>query len=171
MRSTLMRAGVVLMSALVVSAPRPAPSARFMFPSLVMLRSASVRAPVVFTHAGAVGGNISSDTIAMLYSSLVPHAPASANRVRRRPFIEVAEFYGVFKNYRVDSSGHVPASEFERANHHSRIYLAAGGEPALWDDPYVAPGGVHAAFYALAEPAARALEQRGLTLRAVRWRN
>jgi len=47
----------------------------------------------------------------------------------------------------------------------SRIYLPANGEPALWENPVVAPGSAQRAFYKLGEPGLKVLEQRGLKLR------
>jgi hypothetical protein len=164
MRFAVTGSRIALVAAVLVGAAPPTPHTTFMFPGVVMLRGGGVTAPVVLTHAGAIGGvpGESRDTIAIVYGSLTPHRPVSPERVRRRPFIEVAEFLGV--GYVVDAAGHVPASQFERANHHSRIYLPAGREPALWESPVVAPGGVHHAFYELGEPARRVLEARGFRL-------
>jgi hypothetical protein len=137
-----------------------------MFPQIVMLRDAGATQSIIFTHAGAVGPNLSRDTIAMLYSSLVWRAPKSAAEVRSRPFIDVAEFFGMGLLF--DYTGPVPESEFARANHHSRIYLPADGEPALWENPVVAPGGASQGFYELRDEAVRAFEARGLKVRKTR---
>jgi hypothetical protein len=151
-------------------AASPSAHASVMFPSFVMLRGGGVATPVVLTHAGATGNailggpsNISRDTIAIVYGALSLHTPRSVERVRQRRFIEVAEWFGSRPS--VDSAGRVAASEFEKANHHSRIYLPGNGEPALWENPVVAPGGARFAFYALGEPAITALESRGFTVR------
>lgn len=170
MRSLL---SIAVAGVLLVGATRPAPPPTLMFPALVMLRGGGVNTPVAITHAGATGNaflssasDVSRDTIAIIYSSLRLHATKSAEQVRRRPYIEVAEFFGAA--YVVDSSGRVPPSQFEKANHHSRIYLPAAGQPALWENPVVAPGGARDAFYTLGEPATRALEMRGFKVRARR---
>lgn len=154
-------------------AASPSAHASVMFPSFVMLRGGGVATPMVITHAGATGNaflgepaKVSRDTIAILYSALRVQTPASADGVRRRKFIEVAEWFGARPS--TDSAGRVPASEFEKANHHSRIYLSGGGEPALWENPVVAPGSARFAFYALGEPAIKALESRGYKVRARR---
>lgn len=140
-RMGLVVAGLVLTGA----RPAPAPPSLLMFPSYVMMRGGGVATPVVITHAGAVGNafldaptNVSRDTIAMLYGSIRLHQPAFAERVRQRPFIEVAEWFGT--RPRTDSAGRALVSDFEKANHHSRIYLPSGVEPALWENPVVAPG-------------------------------
>ena len=165
MRFAVTGSRVALVAAVLVGAAPPASHTAFMFPRLVMLRGGGVTTPVVLTHSGATRpgpADVSRDTIAIVYGALTLHRPVSAERVRRRPFIEVAEFFGV--GYLVDATGHVPASQFERANHHSRIYLAAGGEPALWENPVVAPGAAQLAIYELGEPARRVLEARGFKL-------
>lgn len=152
------------------AAPPPTHSS-LMFPSIVMLRGGGVTTPVVITHAGATGNaflgepaNLSRDTIAIIYSALALYAPSSPERVRGRRYIEVAEWFG--RRPLVDSAGRVPASQFDKANHHSRIYLPGSGEPALWENPVVAPGSARRAFYKLGEPAIQALESRGFKVRA-----
>ena len=138
-------------------------SARFMFPATIILRGGGLKAPIAFNHSGAFNGNVSNDTIAILYGSLSTFAPKSAEKVRGRPFIEVAEFFGpAYISY---ASGIRPAPDFAAANHKSRIYLARGGEPALWENPVVAPGGAQYAFYEIGVRGMNALEHRGLKLR------
>ena len=144
------------------AAPRSNDGGRFMFPSFVVLRGPGLPAPIVFTHAGAFLENVSRDTIAILYGSLYPYAPRSVERVRRRPFIEVAEFIG--PEYMPFSTVSTPVPPFERGSHFSRIYLPAAGEPALWDSPVSAPGGAQPVFYELGDAARAALAARGLKL-------
>jgi hypothetical protein len=163
MRRAHRRFVVALVSALATAAARPVASEHFMFPALIILRGGGLHAPVVLNHAGQVGGDVSSDTVAILYGSLSRYEPKSADRVRRRPFVEVAEFFG--PSYMVYASGHSKPPAFERASHFSRIYFPAGGEPPLWDSPVVAPGGAATAFYALGQDARHVLELRGLRLR------
>ena len=145
------------------AARRPAENARFMFPAVVILRGGGLPAPVVLNHAGAVLGNVSGDTIAILYGSLVRYTPTSEHKVRGRRFIEAAEFIGPeFMSY---ASGRTPAPSFEAANYFSRIYLPGDGEPLLWESPVVAPGGARRAFYSVGDAGKRVLETRGLKLR------
>ena len=155
--STLILAALTLGAASHPWSPVELTPARFFFPAAVMLRGGSLRAPIAFSHAGATfGGVLTNDTVAMLYESLRPYTPKSADKVRHRRSIEVAEFFGAkFSGY---ASGIQPPPAFDEASYHSRIYLARGGEPALWENPVVAPGGAQHAFYALGDAAIRALE-------------
>jgi len=113
----------------------------------------------MLSHAGAESGDISRDTIAMLYSTITPTTPKSEEQLRGRRSIEVAEFFG--PGWAWYSSGERQAPAFERASHFSRIYLPANGEPAIWDSPVVAPGGVSARFYELDAVAVDILAQHG----------
>ena len=139
-------------------------NARFMFPALVLLRESSGRT-VTLSHAGAdpSTGNISRDTIAMLYSRLTPTTVRSEEQLKGRRFIEVAEFFGPQWAWYSSGQGQMPA--FENANHFSRIYVPANGEPAIWDNPVVAPGGVSTRFYRLDTVAVGILASRGFKVR------
>jgi hypothetical protein len=134
-----------------------------MFPAVIVLRGGGLPAPISFNHAGATfSGNLSRDTISILYSFLTVHAPKSAEAVRRRPFVEVAEFFG--PEWALYANTPKPPT-FETANHFSRIYLPAAGEPALWDSPVVASGSAALTFYELGPAALDALKERGVKLR------
>jgi hypothetical protein len=134
-----------------------------MFPAMVVLRGGGLHEPIVFTHAGVVGSDISLDTIPMIYQSISVYSPKAADAVRRRPFVEVAEFFG--PDYIGYWRGGRTPPPFELANYHSRIYLPRDSEPALWENPVVALGGAQHAFYQLGATATRVLEHRGLKLR------
>ncbi|HEX3866109.1 MAG TPA: hypothetical protein VHV78_05120 [Gemmatimonadaceae bacterium] len=148
-----------LAAALLTAAAKPTSDATFMLPAAIILRGGGLKAPVAFNHAGG-GVNITGDTIAILYA-LTPYAPKSAERVRQRQFIEVVEFFG---------SSFVPyvsgTPSIDRADHFSRIYLPGGGEPALWNNPVVAPAGSggERVFYRLSDLAIQMLAARGVKL-------
>jgi hypothetical protein len=95
----------------------------------------------------------------MLYSRLSATTLRSEEQLKRRRSIEVAEFFGPDWISYASGKGQAPA--FEGANHFSRIYLPTGGEPAIWDNPVVAPGGVSTRFYQLDSVAVDILERRG----------
>ena len=132
---------------------------RRFFPQFVMMRGGGLPSPIVLKHNTAAAAGIGVDSIQLVYESLEIHAPKDPARVRRGASIEVAEFFGPKYAW----AGEAPA--FDSANHHSRIYLPANGEPALWENPVVAPGSAQRAFYKLGEPGLKVLEQRGLKLR------
>lgn len=164
-----MRATAIAIVALTVGAaarpttPTGRADARYMFPAAIVLRGGGLHDPIVFTHAGAHGLDLSADTIPMIYQSLSVYAPKLPDAVRRRPFIEVAEFFG--PDYIGYWSGTTAPPPFELANYHSRIYLPRDGEPALWENPVVALGGAQRAFYQLGAAATRVLEHRGVKVR------
>src|SRR5262249_47486913 len=77
----------------------------FMFPALVIMRGGGLAAPIVLNHAAAAGMNVSADEIAIVYGYLKLREPKSADRARKRRFVEVAEFFG--PQYVVYASGAV----------------------------------------------------------------
>ena len=139
-----------------------------MFPQLILLRAPGSSEVVVLGHTGTDGWDVRNDTLVLLYSGLTPVHPKDPAAVRRRPGIDVAEFFdaGAWKYY--DANRHIPRPPpFDAANHHSRIYMAGDADsPAVWESPVVAAGGVHDTFYAVDSRAEAMLRARGIRLRA-----
>jgi hypothetical protein len=162
MRRTLRWIGLGFLTLAAAGAEPSVSNARFMFPALVLLRESGGRT-VALSHAGVVGGNVSRDTIAMLYNTISPTTLKSEEQLRGRPVIEVAEFFG--PEWVWYASGDRKAPAFERANHFSRIYLPAKGEPVIWDNPVVAPGSVTTRFYELDTTGVDILARRGFKVR------
>ena len=125
MRRTLRWIGLGFLTVTAAGAVPSAANARFMFPAVVLLRESG--RTVALSHAGAdpSTGNISRDTIAMLYSSISRTTLKSEDQLKDRRFIEVAEFFGPGWIWYSGGGGQMPA--FEHAATHttraSEVYL------------------------------------------------
>ena len=148
------RYALALIGLAALSFATPHSTERRMFPRFVVMRGGGLSSPIVLKPNIAAAAGIGVDSIGLLYGSLDIHVPKDPGRVRRGPSVEVAEFFGPKYVWAAE------APAFDSANHHSRIYLPANGEPALWENPVVAPGSAQRAFYKLGESVGRQVDAR-----------
>lgn len=155
-----------LISATMLVSLSAAPS-RFMFPQLILIRGPGLDKPVAVAHTGATwNGHLDDDSLAVLYSGLRADDTAKAVVVRARRSFEVAEFFSpAFWSYYGPDKKLLRQPPFDSATHRSRIYVAAPGGAALWEDPVVSGRRSRSGFYEISPEAERILASRGVRLR------
>ncbi len=127
-----------------------------MYPAFVLFRGPGLDQPVLLRHANVTRADFSKDPLAIVYGSLSP-VTIDTSALAGRRYFEVAEF---------NPADGAPTRElpFENASHFSRLYLAAGDAPPVWDNPVVGPLGATYPYFQLG-PAGRAvLDSLGVRL-------
>jgi hypothetical protein len=136
-----------------------------MYPAFVLFRGPGLDQPVLLRHANVVNANLGKDPLAIVYGSLRP-VSIESSALNMRRYLEVAEFFGPEWTEAINPADGIPTRElqFEKATHFSRVYLAAGEAPPVWDNPVVAPAGASYPYFQIGPTGRAVLDSLGIRL-------